>query len=186
MQEKQRTVPAPDLKEHFMISSTQHLNIYSSLKIYLSKTNAQRVYSMCGKVRWRVVAHYNHVQVSPAYLCIHTRPVPHHKQYTPAFHPCTVTLPRQGHVPANSSYRTRNNSLPVSLSPPHTSVEKADSTELLPRSNYTDDQLTPLHWWGGTSAVKFYTSCLLALGCFSLRLMSTKCQILKANKISLI
>lgn len=104
MQEKQRTVPAPDLKEHFMISSTQHLNIYSSLKIYLSKTNAQRVYSTCGKVRW-VVACYNHVQVSPADLFILTRPV--HKQYTPALHPCTVTLPKQGHTPANSSYSTR-------------------------------------------------------------------------------
>lgn len=41
MQEKQRTVPAPDLKKHFMISSTQHLNIYSSLKIYLVKQMLQ-------------------------------------------------------------------------------------------------------------------------------------------------
>lgn len=33
--QKQHTAPAPNLKVHFMISSTQHLNIYSSLKIYL-------------------------------------------------------------------------------------------------------------------------------------------------------
>lgn len=68
-------------------------------------------------------------------------------------------------------------------------VEKAGYTEQkfrLPRPNYTDDQLPPLPWWGCTSAVKFYISCLLAIGGFSLRLMSTKCQILKANKISLI
>lgn len=159
MQEKQHTVPAPDLKEHFMISSTQHLNIYSSLKTYCSKTNALRVYSTCGKVRWLVVAHRSHVQVSPAYLCIHTRPV--HKQYTPAFHPCTGTLPRQGHVPANSSYSTREQSLPASLFPNAHPAEKAGSTELLPI-----DQLTPLHWWGCTSAVKFYILCLLALDFF--------------------
>lgn len=69
MPEKQRTVPAPNLKVHFMISSTQHLNIYSSLNIYHSTTNAQRIYSICSEVGWRVVTHSDHVQVSPAYLC---------------------------------------------------------------------------------------------------------------------
>lgn len=117
MQEKQRTVPAPNLKVHFMISSTQHLNIYSSLKIYLSTTNAQRVYSISSKIRWRVVTHHNRqVQVSPAYLCIQTRPM--HKQYTPAFHHCTGTLPKQSLVSCKLTLQwKKNNSLPTSCSP---------------------------------------------------------------------
>lgn len=140
MQEKQRTVPAPDLKVHFMISSTQHLNIYSSLKIYLSKTNAQRVYSTCGKVRWRVVAHYNHVQVSPAYLCVHTRPV--HKQYTPAFHPCTVTLAKQGHRPANSSCSTREQLIaPIPLPSMHIPWRRQAPL------NFYQDQMTLMTNW---------------------------------------
>lgn len=186
MQEKQHTVPAPNLKVHFMISSTQHLNIYSSLKIYLSITNAQRVYSICSKVRWRVIykTRYIHIQVSPAYLCIQTWP--RHQQYALAFHHCTVTLPQQSHVPCKLILQCKRTHCPYP-SPLHAHpVEKAGSTELLSRSNYIYDQLTSLHWWGCTSAVTFYTSCLLALDCFFLRLMLTKCQILKANKVSLI
>lgn len=140
MQEKQRTVPAPDLKVHFMISSTQHLNIYSSLKIYLSKTNAQRVYSMCGKVRWRVVARYNGVRVSPAYLSIHTRPV--HEQYTPAFHPCTVTRPKQGHGPANSSYSTQEQ-LIARIPLPSTHIPWTGQAPL----NFHQDQITLMSNW---------------------------------------
>lgn len=153
MQEKQRTVPAPDLKVHFMISSTQHLNIYSSLKIYLSKTNAQRVYSTCGKVRWRVVAHYNHVQVSPAYLCVHTRPV--HKQYT-SISPLHCNTRQAGPQTCKLTLQYKGTTHCPYPSPLHAHpMEKAGSTELLPRSNDIDDQLTPLHWWGCTSAVKF-------------------------------
>lgn len=122
-------------QEHFMISTTQHLNIYSSLKIYCSKTNAQRVYSTCGKVRWWVVAHYSHVQVSPAYLCLHTRPV--HKQYTPAFHLCAATLPKQGHVPANSSYSTREQ-LIACIPLPSTHIQGRRQAPL----NFYQDQIT--------------------------------------------
>lgn len=142
MQEKQRTVPVPDLKEHFMISSTQHLNIYSSLKI-LSTTNAQRVYSMCGKVRWWVVAGDNHVQVSPAYLCIHTRPV--HKQYTP-FHPALQHCPSRATYLQTHPTVQGNNSLPVSLSPPHTSCGEG-------RLHWTPTKIRLHRWPTDTTAL---------------------------------
>lgn len=66
-----------------------------------------------------VVAGDNHVQVSPAYLCIHTRPV--HKQYTPPFHPALRHCPSRATYLQTHPTVQGNNSLPVSLSPPHTS-----------------------------------------------------------------
>lgn len=95
---------------------------------------------MCSRVRWRVVAHYNHVQVSPAYLRIHTRPA--HEQYTLAFHPALWHSPSramylQTHPTAQGAVSKQ--SLPGYLSLPCTTHGEG-------RLHWTSTEIK-LHWW---------------------------------------
>lgn len=76
----------------------------------------------------------------PCLPVMHTRPV--HKQYTPAFHPCTVTLPKQGHVPANSSYSTREQ-LIACIPLPSTHILWRRQAPL----NFYQDQITLMTNW---------------------------------------
>lgn len=124
------------------------------------------------------------LQSCPSEPCL---PVPSHQVSAQAVHtsipPLHWDTPQAGPCTCKLIPQYKGTTHCLYPSPLHTHpVEKAGSTELLPRSNYTDDHCT-----NGDAPLQLnFVFCACLPLTFSLRLMSTKCQILKANKISLI